>query len=103
MDWFDFLDRPDFTPEPDCDNAVSQKTVLVSGAGGSIGSALAGKLMGSSAGKLLLLDRSEHRLDTLYRNYRNRKFTGPAVEFLQTDILAGPELEQIFLQYRPNI
>jgi FlaA1/EpsC-like NDP-sugar epimerase len=103
MDWFDFLERPNFTPDPDCDITVSQKTVLVSGAGGSIGSALALKLMGSSADKLLLLDSSEHRLSTLHRNYRNRKFTGPAVEFLQTDILAEAELQQVFSQYRPNI
>jgi FlaA1/EpsC-like NDP-sugar epimerase len=103
MDWSDFLHRAPFEPAPDCDIAVARETVLVSGAGGSIGSALSVKLMGSSAKKLLLLDRSEHRLSALFGDYRNRKCKVPAVEFLQTDILDGPELKQIFSRYRPNV
>jgi FlaA1/EpsC-like NDP-sugar epimerase len=103
MDWSEFLHRAPFMFAPDYGTAVAQKTVLVSGAGGSIGSALAIKLMGSSANKLLLLDRSEHRLRALYRNYRNRPCNVPAVEFLQTDILDEPQLKRTFLQYCPDI
>jgi FlaA1/EpsC-like NDP-sugar epimerase len=103
MDWSCFLHRAPFTCDPDCDVAVAQKTVLVSGAGGSIGSALAVRLMGSSARKLLLLDRSERGLKTLYENYRNRKCKVPDVEFLRTDILDQPELKRIFSRDRPDI
>src|SRR5215471_6516623 len=103
MDWSDFLHRSRFAPEPDCDFALAQKTVLVSGAGGSIGSGLAVKLMGSSANKLLLLDRSEHRLRTLYGDFRNRKCKVPDVQFLQTDILDESELKQVFSRNQPDI
>jgi FlaA1/EpsC-like NDP-sugar epimerase len=102
-DWADFLHRAPFTPAPECDLALAQKTVLLSGAGGSIGSGLAIKLMESSANKLLLLDCSERRLRALYDNFRNRTCKAPAVEFLHTDILDGTALRQIFSRYHPDI
>src|SRR5436853_7828991 len=66
IEWSNFLDRPLFTPSFDCENTVAGKTVLVTGAGGSIGSALAHHLMGSLADTVVLLDHSPRNLHAFY-------------------------------------
>ncbi len=103
-DWSAFLARP-FLPtfSSDGDGALAGKTVLVTGAGGSIGSALAQKLMDGRAATLLLLDHSRHNLATLFRQYQDRDYTIPNVEFFQTDIRDGSELQKIFSWYKPNV
>jgi len=76
---------------------------LVTGAGGSIGSALAYRLMGGLADTLVLLDHSEHNLHDLYRRYQERHITLPKIEFVQGDILCGARLQEIFTRYRPHV
>ncbi len=104
VDWSKFLDRPLFTST--CFNSDPRflgKTVLVTGAAGSIGSALAERLMAGPATTLVLLDRSQQRLRALYEKYRQRHITVPKVEFLHTDILNAAELREAFSQYQPQI
>jgi FlaA1/EpsC-like NDP-sugar epimerase len=104
VDWSKFLDRPLFTSTCfNSDPRLLRKTVLITGAAGSIGSALAERLMAGPANTLLLLDHSEQRLHALYEKYRQWHITVPKVEFLHTDILNAAELREAFSQYQPQI
>ena len=103
IDWSAFLNRPLFNPAGIHDAAVADKTVLVTGAGGSIGSTLAERLMGSLASHLLLLDSSEQNLLALYRKYQERHVTLPKTEFFHADILDEKLLQDAISRYQPQI
>ena len=103
IDWSTFLDRPLFTAACADDFAVMDKTVLITGAGGSIGSALAERLMGGLASKLLLLDSSEQNLLGLHKKYSQRHVTLPETEFFHVNILDERRLQEIFSIYQPQI
>ena len=104
IDWSKFLNRPLFTSNYLDDNdTIARKTVLITGAGGSIGSALSLRLMSSLAGTLVLIDHSQRNLDALYKEYRERDITFPRVEFFPVDILAQEKLQEIFSIHRPHI
>jgi FlaA1/EpsC-like NDP-sugar epimerase len=104
IEWSRFLDRPVINSTCfDCDAAVAGKTVLITGAAGSIGSALARRLMEAPVDTLLLLDCSLPGLQALCRKYVERLAKSPRVEFLQTDILSEGELQDTFLKHRPQI
>lgn len=83
--------------------SLAGKTVLITGAGGSIGSALARHLMDSPAETLLLLDRSRRNLGSLYREHVQRSRATPRVEFIQADILSHHDLQDVFLDHQPHI
>jgi FlaA1/EpsC-like NDP-sugar epimerase len=104
IEWSRFLDRPVITSTCfDCNAAVAGKTVLITGAAGSIGSALARRLMAAPVDTLLLLDYSLPGLHALCQEYIEPIGDSPRVEFLQTDILSEGELQDIFLKHRPQI
>ena len=104
IEWSRFLDRPVFTlGSSDWSNCIRGKNVLITGAAGSIGSALAMRLMEALPKTLILLDHSKHNLHRLYEAYKQRNVIFPRVEFVQVDILCQSRLEKIFSQYRPEI
>ncbi len=104
VDWSKFLNRPLLrTLSCECNDFLAEKTVLVTGAGGSIGSVLAERLMGGLAGTLLLLDRSLSNLHALYSTYLRRNVTLPRVEFFHVNILHQAALQQIFSKYHPQV
>jgi FlaA1/EpsC-like NDP-sugar epimerase len=62
-DWCDFLARPAFeSPPPDVLDAIFNVPILIPGAGGSIGSALAVRLVRFGLPALFLLESAEHNL-----------------------------------------
>lgn len=102
--WKRFLKRPIFTLCPsDCYRLFAGKTVFITGAAGSIGSALALSMMEGLADRLVLLDRCGKNMERLHRKYQERNLTLPAVEFVQADVLRQDVVEHIFSQYRPDI
>jgi len=103
VDWSAFLNRPLFNPAGIHDAAVADKTVLVTGAGGSIGSTLAERLMGGLARHLLLFDNSEQNLSALYRKYQERHVTLPETEFFHADIRDEKALQDVISSYQPQI
>ena len=103
IDWSAFLNRPLFDSACIHDTAVADKTVLVTGAGGSIGSTLAERLMGGLASHLLLLDSSEQNLLALYRKYQERHVTLPKTEFFHADIRDEKLLQDVISSYQPQI
>lgn len=102
--WQRFLSRPIFSLSPsDYHSWFAGKKVLITGAAGSIGSALALCLMEGMAGRLILLDRSEQNMGRLYRKYRDRNLTLPAIEFVLADVLRQDTLKEVFSEHRPDI
>lgn len=76
--------------------------MLITGAAGSIGSALALALMEGLADKLILLDRSDRDLDRLSQRCRAQNRPLPSVELVHADILHPEMLETIFFKNRPD-
>ena len=63
VDWRDFLARPSLPPPPpEIFDALGRSPVLITGAGGSIGSGLALRLAHAALPGLVLLDSSENNL-----------------------------------------
>ncbi len=68
LDINDLLGRDVVTPDTDAMNAhLRGRTILVTGAGGSIGSELCRQILSAAPGKLLLLDNSEYALYAIHR------------------------------------
>jgi FlaA1/EpsC-like NDP-sugar epimerase len=78
------------------------KTILVTGAGGSIGSALAKALVGGGPVTLILLDHSEHNL---YRTQTELHAAAGYVDVIPVlgDICDGPLVTEVFERYRPEV
>lgn len=68
LDINDLLGRDVVNPDTNTMNAhLAGQTILVTGAGGSIGSELCRQILAAGPGKLLLLDNSEYALYTIHR------------------------------------
>ena len=80
--------------------AVAGKTILITGAGGSIGSALALSLAGLGAARLLLLDAAEFGLFQLDLDLRA---SVTEYELIVGDIGDLPLLSRLFEMYQPEI
>ena len=81
---------------------VRGRVVLVSGAGGSIGSDLCRQVLRFSPAKLLLVDHDENALFFIERELRER-VPSAAVEPLLADITDKPRIERIFAEHRPYL
>jgi FlaA1/EpsC-like NDP-sugar epimerase len=81
---------------------VGGKVVLVTGAGGSIGSELCRQIAQANPQKLLLLDRSENSL--FYVNLEiSEKLGGARVKPLLVDLLNVDRLREILREERPEV
>jgi len=78
------------------------KTVLVTGAGGSIGSELCRQIARFKPGKLILLGRGEH---SIYQIDREMAETFPNLprEAVIADVQNRERMEQVFERYRPQV
>lgn len=73
IDVVDLLGRAPVPPRKDLfAKCVAGKTVMVTGAGGSIGSELCRQVLSQHPGKLILLDHSEYALYAIERELRDR-------------------------------
>jgi FlaA1/EpsC-like NDP-sugar epimerase len=76
------------------------KTILVTGAGGSIGSALVQSLVSTNPRFLILLDHSEQNLQEI--NLQLAAASKSSYAAILGDILDGPLMSEIFDRYRPQ-
>jgi FlaA1/EpsC-like NDP-sugar epimerase len=100
--WFPCLGNE---PAPAVVRSLHQgKSILVTGAGGWIGSALANAIGSSGLHRLILLDHSEHDLSQVYRELSEKKLANkPAVIPVLGDICDERLLNALFHRYRPEI
>lgn len=82
--------------------ALDHETVLITGAGGSIGSELARRVADLRPGRLVLLGRGENSLWEVQRQLADL-FPHQAVEIALCDIRNPPRLRQVFQQWRPKV
>ena len=81
---------------------LAGRTVLVTGAGGSIGGELARQLMGLQPFRLVLVDVSEYNLFQLENQLRGRPFGGELV-FRIADVRDEAIMRTVFATSRPDI
>lgn len=81
---------------------VANQTILVTGAGGTIGSELARQLAGFNPAKLVLLDNSEFNLYTIERQIRET-FPQVPVAMSLCDVRDFPDVKRVFERHRPAI
>ncbi len=81
---------------------TKEKTILVTGAGGSIGSELCRQLCNFEPKLLLLVEQAENPLFYIEREL-SRRFPEVGIESLICNITDKISLEQIFLKYKPQV
>jgi len=103
LDWRGFLARP-WLPSPPQDalDALTQQPILITGAGGSIGSALALRMGALLPPKLVLLEASESNLYALERDWAAAGVATPRSLILGSTA-DGALLEEIFSAHAPRI
>lgn len=100
----DLLHRPATAIDlPSIQSLLAGKTVLVTGAGGSIGAELSRQIARFSPGKLLLLDHSELALYEIDRELRPSEQDFQRVIPLMVDIKDSRALAQAFEKHRPQV
>jgi FlaA1/EpsC-like NDP-sugar epimerase len=81
---------------------LTGKTVLISGAGGSIGSELARQVCRFGPAKILLVERAEFSLFNIERELRQR-YPELALVPLIADVGDGSRMRQVFAVHRPQV
>ncbi len=83
---------------------VADKTVLVTGAAGSIGSEICRQLMTYHPAKVIMLDQAESPMYDLQFELRNT-FAAQLdrMEFVIANVKDRPRIEEIFQQFRPQL
>ncbi len=100
----DLLGRPKQTLDSvSVRQLVYQKQVLITGAGGSIGSELARQIARCEPRKLLLLDHSEHNLYEIDRELRLSSDLSGIVTPLLLDIKDRPSLQTMMATFQPEV
>jgi len=81
---------------------ISKKVVLITGAGGSIGSKLAKKVSKLGPSKLVMLDLSENAIYNL-KNSFGESTNKKKYIFLCSNIRNRNEMEKLFIKYKPDV
>jgi len=103
LNWHGFLARPPLPPPPPLAlDALAQQPVLITGAGGSIGSALTLRIAALVPPILVMLESSESQLYHLNRQLAEANVRGPMASFLG-DVADRALLDQLFSTYAPRI
>ena len=83
-------------------DVLSDRTVLVTGAGGSIGSELSRQLVNLNPFRLALVDVSEHNLYRLESALRAERYDGD-LEFCIADVRDASIMDELFRTLRPDV
>jgi len=103
----DLLSRDQVNPIPELfDNAISNKTVLITGAGGSIGSEICRQILQIKAKKLVLIDHSEPAVYALEQSLKKDfPVSGSEVEihFELRSVVDRERIRHLMEQHRPDV
>jgi FlaA1/EpsC-like NDP-sugar epimerase len=103
QDWGAFLGRRYIEVDASkAQAAIAGKTILLTGAGGSIGSALAMGIAASGPRLLLLLESSEQNLYQIHTDLGALTQAAPHIPILG-DIADRPLMDEIFAQHSPQV
>ena len=83
------------------DELLNNKTVMITGAGGSIGSEICRQLLKFRPTALVLVEKSENNLFYLERELKELN-GATALHPCIADILDGPRMNRLFAQFRPK-
>ncbi len=81
---------------------INNKVILITGAGGSIGSQLSKKISSLNPKKLIMLDLSENAIYNLKQSLEEQKNLNNNI-FICSNIRNTVEIEKVFLNYRPDV
>ena len=81
---------------------ISGKRVLVTGAGGSIGSELCRQIASFNPAELILLERYENSLYTIVNDLTDRRIA-PSVHAVIGDVTDAARVNEVFERHRPHI
>ncbi len=81
---------------------IDGRSVLVTGAGGSIGAELCRQIARYAPSRLVLFELSEFALYSIEQEFRDR-FPGVAVAAVIGDAKSAPRVDQAFARYQPQI
>ncbi|MCC6548087.1 polysaccharide biosynthesis protein [Candidatus Sumerlaeota bacterium] len=98
----DLLGRSTVRIDLPANNYLDNETVLITGAGGSIGSELARQVASVGAAKLLLLGKGENSIFDITTELR-RRFPAVPVESIIADVRDADRIERVFAAHRPTI
>jgi FlaA1/EpsC-like NDP-sugar epimerase len=83
---------------------LRSKTVVVTGAGGSIGGELCRQIIKRNPGCLILMERSENSLYDIHRQLTDRAvFDGSRVIPVLCDVRDGNAVNRVFARFRPDL
>jgi FlaA1/EpsC-like NDP-sugar epimerase len=102
----DLLGRSLFQLEkhlPEVSGVYRGKRILVTGAGGSIGSELCRQLAAMEPKELILLDKDENSIFEIDTDLRDRRLDKVAIHPVISNIKNGDRLKMIFKRFRPEI
>lgn len=99
----DLLERDEVRLDMDVvEHYIRDKVVLVTGAGGSIGSEICRQIMRVGPKQLLLLGHGENSIYLINQELKNIYKDGPIIPII-ADIRDKQQLDQIFTQYNPQV
>lgn len=99
----DLLERDEVRLDMDIvEHYIRDKVVLVTGAGGSIGSEICRQIMRVGPKQLLLLGHGENSIYLINQELKNIDKDGPIIPII-ADIRDKQQLDQIFTQYNPQV
>lgn len=99
----DLLGRPIVNLDtPELQRFVAGKTILVTGAGGSIGSEICRQTLRFCPKQLVLLERAENALFEIDRELRER-WVGAQITPIIADITDPVRIEGVFEQFKPDV
>lgn len=101
VDILDLLSRPEIKLNPDVCKYVTDKTVLVTGGGGSIGSELCRQIARYSPKKIVIFDIYENNAYALKNSLDLQYFGNPEIEIRIGSVREYERLKAVFEEFHP--
>lgn len=102
VDILDLLSRPEIKLNPDVCKYVTNKTVLVTGGGGSIGSELCRQIARYNPDKIVVFDIYENNAYELKNSLDLKYFGQPDVEIRIGSVREYARLKEVFEEFHPS-